>query len=99
MSSIKYIALAFFSLGKSAHSAVLSKGIKSFPAPGKKLMGIGLMSHIPDDLISRQVKRQMQRNGQLHHPQVGRQMAAVLTDLLNQELPDFPTEQLQLFFI
>ena len=68
--------LAFLSLGKSAHSAVLSKGIKSFLAPGKKLMGIGLMSHIPDDLIFRQVKRQMQRNGQLHHPKVGRQMAA-----------------------
>ena len=47
------------------------------------------MPHIPDDLVFWQVKGQVQGNGQFHNTQVGSQMAAGHTDLLDQELTDF----------
>ena len=55
-------------------------------------MGIGLMSHIPDDLISRQIKGQVQGNGQLYNTQVGSQMPAGHTDLFDQELTDLRSQ-------
>ena len=62
-------------------------------------MGIGLVSHIPDDLVFWQIKGQMQRHGQLHHAQIGRQMSAGHTDLLDQKPADLLRQLFQFLFI
>ena len=46
--------------------------------PGQNFMGIGLMPHIPDQLIPRRVKHVMQRNRQFHHAKPRTQMPAGL---------------------
>ena len=96
MSSIKYIALAFFSLWKSAHSAVLSKGIKSFPAPGKDLVRITLVSHVPDKFIAGCSKHLMQRNRQFNGTEIGGKMPSGFGDGVNQKRADLRAQLLQL---
>ncbi len=86
---IKAVTVTLLSFGKTAHSPILAQHLESLPAPGKKLVGIGLMPYVPDDLVLRQVKRKMQRHGQLNRSQVRAQMTACLCYFLNQELTDF----------
>ena len=52
-------------------------------------MCISLMSHIPDQLILWKIKHIMQSKSQLHHTQIGCQMATCLTYTLDQKAPDF----------
>ena len=86
---VKAVAVAFLSLGETAHAAVFPQRLKALPPSGQKLMGIGLVPHIPDDLILRQIQNQMERHGQLHCSQVGAKMASGHADFIHQEFPDF----------
>ena len=85
---VKCIAPAFLSLGEAAHTAKLTQGIKAVAPSGQKLVRIGLMSHIPDNLILRQIQHQMKCHGKLNRTQIRTQMATVFTDLFNQEGSD-----------
>ena len=88
MSRIKAVAFAFLAFGETAHAAVLAQMLKALPPSGQKLVGIGLMAHVPDDLILGQIQHQMERHGQLHSAQVGAEMASRHTDLVHQKFPD-----------
>ena len=44
------------------------EGVKPVPAPGNQLVRIGLMSHVPDDLVFRGIKDEVEGNGQLNSP-------------------------------
>ena len=57
------------------------------------------MAYIPYDLIPRQIKTIFQSHRQFHHAQIGRQVAAGLANLLQEEFAQFLAEQLQLAFI
>ena len=48
-------------------------------------MDICLMPDIPNNFIRRHVKDPKQRNRQLHDAKIGRKVAAVLFDRLNQQ--------------
>ena len=85
---VKRVAGALLPLREPAHAAVFSQVVKSVLSPGQQLMRVGLMSHIPDQLILREVQRQMERHRQLHHTQVGGEMPPCPADLFDQELPD-----------
>ena len=95
MPGIKCIALTFFALRKSAHAAVFTQVIESCPAPGQQLVRICLVPHVPDQLVLRQVKGQMQGHRKLHNAQIGGQMPACPADLFNQELTDLLRQQIQ----
>ena len=99
MPGVKAVAVALLALGEAAHTAVFAQIIKAGSAPGQKLMGVGLMAHIPDHLVLREVKGQVHGHGQLHHPQIGSQMAAGHADFLNQEIPDLLGQRLPLAFV
>ena len=86
---IKAVAVAFLSLGEAAHAAVFSQRLKAVPPSGQKLVGIGLVPHIPDDLVLRQIQHQMERHGELHRAQIGTKVASGHTDLIHQKFPDF----------
>ena len=96
MTGIKGVALTLRPLRKAAHAAVFTQLIKSFPAPGQELMRIGLMPHVPDDLILRQVSHEVERHRKLHSPQIGAQMPTGLTDLIDQEFPDLLCQRIVL---
>ena len=89
MARIKAVAVAFLSLREAAHSAVFAQRLKALPPSGQKLVGIGLVSHVPDNFVLRQVQHQMERHGQFHSTQIGAQMAAGHTDFIHQKFPDF----------
>ena len=66
-----------------AQAVFLAEGMELFHPPGEQLVGIALMPHVPDQAIQRRIKNLMQSHRQLHHPQIGGQMAAGLRDGLN----------------
>ena len=98
MARVKAVAVTFLPLGKSAHASVFAQAVKALLAPGEQLMGICLMAHIPNHLVPGKIKCQVHGHCQLHHTQVGSQMAAVYTDLLNQKLPDLLCQKVPLVF-
>ena len=78
VSGIKAVKGALRTLREAAHAAVLPKAVEIVLSPGENLVGIGLMPHIPHDLIRRQIQGQIQPDGQLHHTQVRCQMSPIL---------------------
>ena len=56
MARIKDIVTALLRLGKAAETAHLAERVKVPCPPCQNLVNIGLVSHIPDDLILRTVK-------------------------------------------
>jgi hypothetical protein len=52
-------------------------------ATGQDLVRIGLVAHVPDHAVIRGVEHIVQRDGELHRAQVGRQVAAGLADAVD----------------
>ena len=94
---IKTVTLALLSLGKAAHPAVFAQALKPQAPARQQFVRIGLVPHIPHDLVLRQVQAQMQRHGQLHCPEIGSEMPSRDTDLVNQEISDLLRQQVPVF--
>lgn len=59
-------------------------------------MRVALVPHIPYDRVLRDVENGVQGDGQLHHAEIGGEVAAVLRKGMQQLLADFPAEDLLL---
>ncbi len=86
---IEGIARTLLPLRKSAQPPVLPERVKLILAPGENFVRVGLMPHIPYQLVLREMKEQVQRHGEFHGSQVAREMPSGPADVLNQEVPDF----------
>ena len=53
-------------------------------------MRIGLVADVPDDSVFRGVVQKMERQGQLHRPESGREVAGGLRDAVDQETAQLP---------
>jgi hypothetical protein len=82
--------------GIPGEPARVPQGVESVGAAGHDLVHIRLMSHIPDESVTRGVEDTMQGEGQLDHTKVGREMAPTLRNLVQDEGPDLLTETVQL---
>ena len=80
MPDIKAVILTLIPLWEAADTALLPQGMKGVPPSGKELMGIGLMPHVPDDLVRRGIKQIMQSYGKLHYSEGRSQVASGLRD-------------------
>ena len=89
MTGVEAVAVTLLPLRKSAHAAIFPQVIEACPSSGQQLMRIGLMAHIPDHLILREVKCQMHGHGQLHHTQIRCKVSAGLTERPDQKITDF----------
>jgi len=87
----------FRPLGKAADTPVLAQGVELPLAPGQEFVGIGLMAHVPDDLVLGGVEDIVQSNGELHHPEARGQMPAGLGHRGNDFFPDLPGHLVQKF--
>ena len=67
-------------------------------SPAQDLVRVGLVPHIPDDLVLGRRKRQVHRHSKLHDPEIAGQMSACFADARDQELPDLMRQTLQVFF-
>ncbi len=85
---VQDVVLALGAVGETEQAALFADGKYPFPAAGDDLVGIALVADVPDDLVQRRVEDPMQGQGQVHGPQVGRQVPAVLRDHLHQQFPD-----------
>src|SRR5262249_60154531 len=52
-----------------AHAAVLAEGPEGVTAPGQQLVSVGLVAHVPEDLVARGVELRVQRDRQLDRAQ------------------------------
>ena len=93
---IKGVVGAFRTLGKATNPPMGPKGLKLVPPAGDQFMGIRLMSHVPNDLISRGIKDIVKGQGQFHHPEAWGQVPTVLGHCLNDGLTNLPGQDLQL---
>ena len=75
---------------------VLADRRQLVPAPGEDLVRIGLVAHVPEDLVLRRVEHRMQRDRELAGPEVGAEVAANLADGVDDVLPDLLCDLLQL---
>src|SRR5262245_50325105 len=72
-----------FALGaqkKTVEPAELAHRTKSIKPAGKHFVDVALVTNVHDETVTRGVEHAMQRNGQLHNPEVRSEMAAGLRE-------------------
>ena len=89
------IVLALVRIGERRQTFELPIGMKTIPTTGENLMGICLMTHIPNQFVFRGVENIMQRHGQLDSTKRGTQMARILTQRIDDELAQLRTNSRQ----
>ena len=63
---------------------------------GQNLVRVGLVSHIPDDLVFRAIHGGMERHGQLDHAEAWGEMPAVFRDDIANKRSDFTGKRFEL---
>ncbi len=68
--------------------AVLSDRVQLVAAAGKDLVRVGLVTHVPEDLVARRVEHRVHGDGDLARPEVGAEMTPDLADGVDYLLAD-----------
>ncbi|MNV13154.1 hypothetical protein D3C71_1037850 [compost metagenome] len=84
MADAKGVERAFLALGERGHAVLLLDGVDIVAAPGEDLVRVGLVAHVPDQLVDRGLVQVVQGHGQFDHAQPGPEVAATLADRLDQ---------------
>ena len=84
---------------KTGQTAVLTHGVHLIFAAGEDFVRIALVADIPDQMVFGRVVHIMQRHRQLDRAQVTGEMAARLTDGIQQKFAQFGGDLRQLFFL
>ncbi len=79
----------FAHLGEAAQPVQLAEGIETVPTTGQQFVGVGLMAHVPNQLVLGRIQDVMQGDGQLHRAEARRQMAARSGHHVDDRPPDF----------
>ncbi|KAF5028890.1 hypothetical protein DSECCO2_654330 [anaerobic digester metagenome] len=88
MAHAEMVERAFRRTRKAAHPAEGAQGVELLLPAGKQLVGVGLMAHVPDQLVSAGVEHGQQRQGELHDAERWGEMPAVHGDRADDDLPD-----------
>ena len=86
-------ALAAFEI--TGHTTLLAKGVKIGVAAGDQLVGIGLVSHIPDHAVVVEVESLIEGQGEFHHPKPWAEVAAAGGHHLQVAFPDLASHRFQ----
>ena len=84
---------------ETRQTAVLAHGVHLIFAAGQDFVRIALMADIPDQMVFGRVVHIMQCHRQLDRAQVTGEMAARLTDGIQQKFAQFGGDLRQLFFL
>ena len=68
-------------------------------ATGQDLVRIGLVAHVPEDLVARRVQQRVQRDGDLARPEVGAEVATDLPHRVDDVGADLLGQRLQLVVV
>jgi hypothetical protein len=69
MPAVEDVVIRFLTPWEAAESAHLAQGAKSPIPPGQELVGIGLMTRIPDDPVAWRLEDSVEGQRQLDHSQ------------------------------
>ena len=76
MPDAKMVIGAFRPAGKPGDAAPLPQGREGVATAGKQFVGIGLMPHVPDELVTLKIETGKQGQRQIRHPQRRGKMAS-----------------------
>jgi len=71
---------------KAGNAAFLPQPAHGLAPPGEDFVGVGLVADVPHQPVFRGVEHGMQRDGEFHCAEVGRQMPAGARHRLHDEL-------------
>ena len=84
------VVLALRALGEPRDAALLTKRAECGSSPREELVAVTLVTDVKDELILGKVKDAVQRDGELHRPQIGGQVPAALGDGRKDLLSELP---------
>ncbi len=84
MSRTELVVLALVPLEEAGDPIGLPQRGEPIVAAGEQLPGVGLMAHVPQDLVAGGIELVQQRDRQFHGPQAGADVAARQGDALDQ---------------
>ena len=93
------VIFTFRSFWETTESAIFPVGMKVGASAGEDFMAIGLMSHVPHELVVRGLIDIMQGNRQFHHAKAGSEMSTMYADHINDVLTEFVADLVQPVFI
>ena len=70
------VVLALGAAGVAGDTALRTQRLEPLVAPGEQLVRVALVADVPDQLVAGRVEDAVQREGQLDHAEVRRQVAA-----------------------
>ncbi len=80
MRGAERVVFAFLSTGETRKTAGCAKSANAVAAAGKNLVGIRLMTDIPNKPITRCIENVVKGDSKLHHPQAGAEMPSGHSD-------------------
>ena len=89
MTCTERIVIALRTLGKAGKATGFSEIYELFPSARYKLVNIGLMTDVKDNMIIRRIKDCMNSKCQLHNTEVRCQVTTILLCSIYKKLPDF----------
>ena len=95
MTRAEGIVLAFFGKGKAAQPPLLPDGIKPIVSSAQDFMRVGLMPHVEEKFILREIENVVKRDGNVYHTEVRRKMPAVFISDLFDPFPDLSGKDIQ----
>ena len=96
MAGAEMIKAALAPLEVARHPILLAQAVKIFVSTSHQLVGIGLVTHIPNHLVAFEVEGLVEGKGELHHPQPWAEMAAAGAHHLQMALPDLAGNRFEL---
>ena len=90
------VVLAFVPLQKSGNAALLAQRLEAVETARQKLVYIGLVAHVPHDLVVGSIEHVMQGKRQFHDTQARSQVTAMLRHLTDDGLADLRRQVIKL---
>ena len=69
MARAEGVVFAFRPAQETADAVPAAQRVELIPPPGKDLVGLGLVAHVPDQCVPRRIEDPMQSDRQIHHAQ------------------------------
>ena len=96
MSGTEMIERAFAAFEVAGDPTLLPQGVEIGVAPRDQLVGIGLVTHVPDHTVAIQIKGLVQRESEFHNTQSGTEMPTAVGHHFQMTLTDLGRDILKL---
>src|ERR1700693_589032 len=97
MADAEGIIKTFLPFRKAADPLILPERVKPGVSASQNLMGISLMSHVPDNSVFRGIEEVMKGDRQFNRAETGTQVASRSGNDVDNSFPDFSGQKGQLF--